>query len=118
MGRLRMLVFGTAVLALAACSSLQHLTTGSAGEAKSAAAAELAYTEVAKAETIWLGSGQVTKGQAKVAKALDAAVYADVVAAREAVANNDSAAVAIALQLFNQALPALKGYVGGSVGQR
>jgi membrane-bound lytic murein transglycosylase B len=102
-----------AVLAVAGCASLG---TSSPAEATTVAAAEQGYTTAAHLEVVWLNSGKATPAQAQVAKALREAVYADVVAGRTAVASNDSAAIAVALKLFNQALPAFTGYLAGKGG--
>lgn len=111
MNRFRLAMVGLAALALASCSTLQHLTSPGVSDAKTVAAAEISYTEVAKAEKLWAESGKATPAQANVAKALDESVYSTVKAGREAVANHDSAATAVALDLFNNALPKLRSYI-------
>ena len=105
-------------LALSGCASTLNAVAGppSAAEATTVAAAEVAFTQAAKAETLWLKSGKATPAQAKVAKAFREAAYADIVAGREAIANNDSAAAAVAVKLFNQALPAFSGTFATSSG--
>lgn len=108
----RLAIAGLAALALAGCASL--LGTGSPAEATTVYAAEQAYTGVAHLETVYLGSGVATKAQATFIKNLDSAVYADVVAGRTAVANKDSAAEAVALRLFNQAMPELRKLIPGA----
>lgn len=116
---IRSLAFAAfAALALAGCASTLSAVAGppSAAEATTVAAAESAYTTAARLETVWLKSGKATAAQAKVAKAFEGAAYADIVAAREAIAANDSAAVAVAMKLFNQALPAFTGYVAKNGG--
>jgi hypothetical protein len=100
---------------LAGCSAIQ-VGTAIAGapstESKVAvAAAENAFTSAVRLETVWLQSGKATAAQARTAKALREAVYSNIVAARTAAANNDNPGVAVALKLFNQALPVFAGYV-------
>ncbi len=112
----RLLIAGALALALAGCASssgggIVAIGHTSPAQATTVAAAEVAYTNAAHLEKTWAESGKATPAQAKFAKDLDNAVYADIVAGRTAVANNDSAAVAVALKLFNQALPELTGYV-------
>lgn len=121
----RLLLAGALALALlpslAACatdpatgSSIISVGTGTVAESKTVAAAEIAYTQAAQLETLWLQSGKATPAQAKMAKALEGAAYATVVAGRTAVANNDSAAIAVSMKLFNQALPAFTGYLASN----
>lgn len=119
MRNLRTLIAGALfALALSGCASTLSAVTGppSAAEATTVAAAEVAFTTAVKAETLWLNSGKATAAQASQAKAYRQAVYDDIVAARTAIANNDSAAVAVSLKLFNQALPAFSGYIATSSG--
>lgn len=117
MRSLRTLALGMfAALALTACASGGGGPINVGGpvgvqEANTVAQAEIAYTQAAHGETLWLQSGKATPAQAKVAKALEGAVYANVVTGREAVAANDSPTAKIALQLFNQALAAFTGYL-------
>lgn len=116
--KFRALIAGALALALAGCASgLSSLGTSTPGQANTVAAAEIAYTKAANLETLWLQSGKATAPQAKFAKNLEAAVYDDVVAGRTAVANKDSAAIAVALKLFNQALPEFTGYIVNNGGK-
>lgn len=103
-------------VAVGGCSALQHLSESTPGQATTVAAAEQLYTTATRIEIAWLKSGKATPAQAKVAKALEGAAYADIVAAREAVAANDSPAVAVSLKLFNQALPAFRDFLTANGG--
>lgn len=107
-------IAGFAALALASCTTLQSLTSSSPAEVTTVYAAEQAYTAAAKLEAAYLNSGAATKAQATFIKNVDNAVYADVVAGRTAAANNDSAAIAVALKLFNQARPELLKLIPGA----
>src|SRR5579872_1019625 len=109
--KFRSLIAGAFALALAGCSTIQNLGTPTPAQATTVAAAEVAYTAATNLEIAWLQSGKAKPAQAKFAKNLEGAVYADIVAGRTAVANNDSAAVAVALKLFNQALPEFSNYI-------
>ena len=129
MTRMRMLAMaGLACLALAGptmmlsgCGAVQAVgdaVTGAPSPATQTAVGGLenAFTVAVNTETVWLKSGKATAAQAAVAKTFREAVYADVVAARTAVANHDSPAVAVAINLFNQALPAFTGYIASHGG--
>jgi len=121
MFRSRMLALAGALalsVSLAGCGTLFSASGTTPAQANTVAAAEQSYTELAKLETAYAKSGLETKAQAIVIKSLDNAVYADIVAARTAVANNDNPAAAAALQLFNQGYASLTAYLaqknGGS----
>lgn len=132
MHRWKMLALaGLAAIALAGCNTLTDLgswgvtaagsnaatsASTSPAEATTVAQAEIAFTAAARIETAWLKSGKATPANAKVAKSIRQAVYADLVAARTAVANNDSAAITVALNLFNQALPLFRDYIAKNGG--
>jgi hypothetical protein len=119
----RLAVFAGAIalsVGMSGCSTIESLlpstSSTTVAQANTAAAAEQAYTQLANLEVVYAKSGAETKAQAAVIKALDQAVYADVVAARTAVANNDNVALATALQLFNQAQAALATYLTNAKG--
>ena len=120
MRSIRTLVAGAFLaLALAGCGGgLASLGITTPGQATSVAAAEQAFTVAANLETVWLKSGKATPAQASQAKALREAVYSDLVVARTAVANNDSAAIATGLALYNQALPVFTAYIANHGGAK
>jgi hypothetical protein len=109
-------------LALGGCSStlqdLGNAVTGPAtpAQATTVGAAEQAYTVALNLGTVWLKSGKATKAQAATAKAMENALYTDLVAARTAVANGDNPGVAAALSMFNQAMPQLTAYIATNGG--
>lgn len=116
-------LFALAVAApgLSGCSTLQGLgdsITGPPGTAEvtTVYAAEQAYTVAAHTGTIWLKSGKATPAQAATALAIEKAIYGYVEAGRTAAANNDNPGVALALKLFNQAMPQLTGYISKAGG--
>lgn len=136
MRKLRLLTMGLAVaaaLSIGACTTAQltdaadSVVNALGSDALSAsstttqqstamAQAEIAFTAAAVLEKAWLQSGKATPAQATVAKALREALYADIVAGRTAVANNDSPGIAVALNLFNQALPQFRAYIAKNGG--
>lgn len=110
---------GASLAALGGCTQMQSAWGGvqtlfgapSPQVSTTVAAAENAYTTVSKLATAYLKTGKATAGQkAEIARA-DSLVYADIVAARNAVAKNDSPAVAVALQTFNVDLPKLSALI-------
>lgn len=120
-----MALAGFAVLALAGsvsgCGALQNFGNAVVGKptattATTVAAAENAFTTAANLETVWLKSGKATKAQAATAKELRTTVYSAVVAARTAVANGDNPGVAVALNMFNTALPQFTAYLSANGG--
>ncbi len=117
MREIRMCFIGAiAALALGGCTWMSSLGTTSPSQAATVGGAEVAYTAAANTATLWVQSGKATKAQAAVAASMDKAVYSDIVVARTAAENNDSAAIATALALYNQAMDAFTGYIASNGG--
>lgn len=107
--------------ALTACSSLADAATSVAVSASSTsnlqqhslAAAENAYSLAGQAVLTYNGVKPLSAATKAQIKAYDAAVYAELVKAREANAKGDSPAVAVALDAMKPLLGKLTNYLTG-----
>lgn len=122
MAGLAVMMLASSAAALSGCAgTLQNIGNAITGKptatvATTVGAAENSFTVAVEAETLWLKSGKATPAQAQTAKNLRSAVYADIVTARDAVASGDSPGVAVALKMFNSALPGFTGYISAGGG--
>lgn len=95
-----------ALLPLCGCTAIQGayntLTSTSATEQNSAAAAENLYTASVTLMTAYVKTGKATPGQISAMTTIEANAYQEVLAARQAVANKDSAALAVAEKALMQ----------------
>ena len=115
-GALVLLVGGCQTVGDAIQSVGTDLTTARPADASDVAAVEATFTAAAGVATVWAKSGHETPAQAQIVENYRTAIYANIVVARTAVANGDSAAAAVALNLARAGLTALTGYVGTNGG--
>ena len=103
-------------LSLGGCAQLtaayDALTSTSATAQNSAAAAENLYTATVDIMTAYVNSGKATQAQIAVLSKIEATAYAAVLAARQAVANNDGPALAAAEATLKTALTQMQAVTG------
>ena len=104
-------------VSLSGCFTLENLagsfSTAPAAQASTVKAAGEVYVVVAHREAEFLKVPGVTTAAAQKVLAVDANIYSALKAARAADAKGDSAAMGVALQIFNENYQVLLGLIGG-----